>query len=82
MPNVSNRAHSRSMSVTSTQKCVYPLSKGRNGRLDPGSGAVNWKSSVGSLQLALPQDQLDLSTSMVILRGLKSLPVRFRIRDA
>jgi cytochrome P450 len=35
---------------------------------------------VGSLELALPPDQLDLSNSMVILRGLKSLPVRFRMR--
>jgi cytochrome P450 len=33
--------------------------------------------SVESLELAVPADQLDLSTSMVILRGLKSLPVRF-----
>jgi hypothetical protein len=30
----------------------------------------------------VPPDQLDLSTSMVILRGLKSLPVRFRTRAA
>ena len=37
-------------------------------------------SSVESLELAVPPDQLDLSTSMVILRGLKSLPVRFRTR--
>ena len=35
-------------------------------------------NSVESLELAVPPDQLDLSTSMVILRGLKSLPVRFR----
>jgi cytochrome P450 len=35
-------------------------------------------NSVESLELALPQGHLDLSTSMVILRGLKSLPVRFR----
>jgi cytochrome P450 len=39
-------------------------------------------SSVDSLELAVPPDQLDLSTSMVILRGLKSLPVRFRARAA
>jgi cytochrome P450 len=39
-------------------------------------------NSVESLELALPADQLDLSSSMVILRGLKSLPVRFRIRAA
>jgi cytochrome P450 len=39
-------------------------------------------SSVESLELAVPQAQLDLSTSMVILRGLKSLPVRFRARAA
>ena len=38
-------------------------------------------NSVESLELAVPADQLDLSTSMVILRGLKSLPVRFRTRD-
>ena len=37
-------------------------------------------NSVESLELAVPPDQLDLSTSMVILRGLKSLPVRFRTR--
>jgi cytochrome P450 len=35
-------------------------------------------NSVKSLELAVPPDQLDLSSSMVILRGLKSLPVRFR----
>jgi cytochrome P450 len=35
-------------------------------------------NSVESLELAVPSDQLDLSNSMVILRGLKSLPVRFR----
>lgn len=35
-------------------------------------------NSVGSLELSLPADQLDLSTSMVILRGLKSLPVKFK----
>jgi len=35
-------------------------------------------NSVESLELAVPPDQLDLSTSMVILRGLKNLPVRFR----
>jgi cytochrome P450 len=33
-------------------------------------------NSVQSLQLAVPSDQLDLSSSMVVLRGLKSLPVR------
>ena len=35
-------------------------------------------NSVESLELAVPPDQLDLSASMVILRGLKSLPVQFR----
>jgi cytochrome P450 len=35
-------------------------------------------NSVKSLELALSPDQLDLSNSIVILRGLKSLPVRFR----
>jgi cytochrome P450 len=39
-------------------------------------------SSVDSLELALAPAQLDLSNSMVILRGLKSLPVRFRTRAA
>jgi cytochrome P450 len=39
-------------------------------------------SSVESLELAVSPEQLDLSTSMVILRGLKSLPVRFRSRAA
>jgi len=39
-------------------------------------------NSVDSLELAVPSDQLDLSNSMVILRGLKSLPVRFRTRVA
>ena len=34
-------------------------------------------SSVDSLELAVPPEQLDLSSSMVILRGLKTLPVRF-----
>ena len=37
-------------------------------------------NSVESLELAVPPDELDLSTSMVILRTLKSLPVRFRTR--
>lgn len=38
--------------------------------------------SVDSLDLAVAQDELDLSASMVILRGLKSLPVHFRARRA
>jgi hypothetical protein len=33
---------------------------------------------VESLELAVAPDQLDMSSSIVILRGLKSLPVRFR----
>jgi cytochrome P450 len=33
-------------------------------------------NSFESLQLAVPPDQLDLGASMIILRGLKSLPVR------
>lgn len=37
-------------------------------------------NNVESLELALPGDPLDLSSSMIILRGLKSLPVRFRKR--
>jgi len=37
-------------------------------------------NSVESLQLAVPPEQLDLSASMVILRGLKSLPVQFQTR--
>jgi len=37
-------------------------------------------NSVESMELAVTPDQLDLSTSMVILRGLKSLPVRFQTR--
>jgi cytochrome P450 len=39
-------------------------------------------NNVESLELAVQPDQLDLSTSMVILRGLKSLPVRLRRRVA
>jgi cytochrome P450 len=39
-------------------------------------------NSVESLQLAVPAHELDFSASMVILRGLKSLPVRFRRRAA
>jgi cytochrome P450 len=39
-------------------------------------------NSVESIELALPPDQLDLSSSMIILRGLKSLPVRLRRRAA
>jgi cytochrome P450 len=39
-------------------------------------------NSLESLELAVPPDQLDLSSTMVILRGLKSLPVRFRTRAA
>lgn len=39
-------------------------------------------NSMESLELAVPPQQLDLSASMVILRGLKSLPVRFRARAA
>jgi cytochrome P450 len=35
---------------------------------------------VESMELAVSPEQLDLSTSMVIIRGLKSLPVRFRTR--
>lgn len=37
-------------------------------------------NSVESLELAVPSDQLDFGNSMAILRGLKSLPVRFRPR--
>ena len=37
-------------------------------------------SSVESLELAVPPEQLDLSSSMVILRGLRTLPVRFHAR--
>ena len=37
-------------------------------------------NSVDSLEPALAADQLDLSASMVILRGLKSLPVKFKQR--
>ena len=37
-------------------------------------------NNVESLELAVPPDQLDLSNTMVILRGLKSLPVRLRRR--
>ena len=37
---------------------------------------------VESLELATPPEQLDLSPSMVIMRTLKSLPVRFRARAA
>lgn len=39
-------------------------------------------NSVESLELAVSPDQLDLSNSMVILRGLNSLPVRLRKRVA
>jgi cytochrome P450 len=35
---------------------------------------------VESLELAVPPEGLDLSSSMVILRGLKTLPVRFHTR--
>jgi len=42
-------------------------------------GIVN---NVESLELAVPPDQLDLSDTMVILRGLKSLPVRLRVARA
>jgi cytochrome P450 len=37
-------------------------------------------NNVESLELAVPPDQLDLSSTMIILRGLKSLPVRLRTR--
>ena len=39
-------------------------------------------SSADSLELAVPPEQLDLSSSMVILRGLKTLPVRFHAAKA
>ena len=39
-------------------------------------------SSVDCLELAVPPEQLDLSSSMVILRGLKTLPVRFHTAKA
>jgi hypothetical protein len=35
-------------------------------------------NNVESLELAVSKDQLDLSDTMVILRGLKRLPVRLR----
>ena len=37
-------------------------------------------NNVESLELALPSDQLDMSTTMVILRSLTKLPVRLRRR--
>ncbi len=37
-------------------------------------------NNVDSLELAVAPDQLDLSSTMIILRGLKSLPVRLRAR--
>jgi len=37
-------------------------------------------NAVESLELAVPTDRLDLGSSMIMLRGLKSLPVRFRTR--
>jgi cytochrome P450 len=37
-------------------------------------------NNVDSLELAVAPDQLDLSSTMIILRGLKSLPVRVRAR--
>ena len=37
-------------------------------------------NSVESLELAVPADQLDMTGTMVILRGLGSLPVRLRRR--
>jgi len=39
-------------------------------------------NNVESIELAVTPDQLDLSSSMVILRGLKTLPVRLRKRAA
>jgi cytochrome P450 len=39
-------------------------------------------NNVESLELGVPPDQLDLSTTMVILRSLASLPVRLRARAA
>ena len=35
-------------------------------------------NSMESLELGVPPDQLDLGNTMVILRGLRSLPVRLR----
>jgi cytochrome P450 len=37
-------------------------------------------NNVESLELAIPEDKLDLSTTMVILRSLASLPVRLKRR--
>jgi cytochrome P450 len=39
-------------------------------------------NNVESLELAVPPDQLDLSSTMVILRSLTSLPVRLQKRSA
>ena len=39
-------------------------------------------NNVESLELAVRAEQLDLSTSMIILRGCKSLPVSFRQRPS
>ncbi len=39
-------------------------------------------NNVESLELAVPEDKLDLSTTMVILRSLASLPVRLKRRAA
>lgn len=37
--------------------------------------------NVASLELAVPEEQLDMSTSMIILRSLTRLPVRLRRRE-
>lgn len=39
-------------------------------------------NAIDSLELAVPDDQLDLSTSMTIIRGFAKLPMRWRIRKA
>ena len=39
-------------------------------------------NSVESFELAVPADDLDYSDSLVILRGLKSLPVRMKLKGA
>lgn len=47
-------------------------------RLELKSALREFVNNVESVELTVPEDQIDMSDSMVILRGLKSLPVRIK----
>lgn len=51
-------------------------------RLEIKTAVREFVNNVESFELAVPQEQVDLSGSLIMLRGLKSLPVKLRARSS